>query len=133
DLGCPIDTGDADYGWFLDDLKPTAALSLPRPHANAPLAQIRFGLADQNSGINLATLHVSADFPVSGRAAGAELADLAIASGEDIWTIDVTPPLIEGWNRHVKVSIEDQQGNVTRVARAFFIGGDDTIFSDGFD
>jgi hypothetical protein len=133
DLGCPIVTGDPDYGWFLDDLKPTVALSIPRPHANAALAQIRFGLADQNSGIDLSTLHVSADFEVSGRAAGAELADLAQSAGEAIWTIDVSPPLTVGWNDHVYVSVQDMQGNITRVARAFFIGLDDTIFTDGFD
>lgn len=134
DLGCPIDTGDPRYGWFMDDLKPTVALSLPRPHANAPpLNAIRFGLADANSGIDLSTLHVSADFAVNGRAAGAELADLAQTAGEDIWTIALSPPLTEGFNRHVHVSVQDMQGNVTRVARAFFVGPDDTIFGDGFE
>jgi hydrazine synthase alpha subunit-like protein len=133
DLGCPIDTGDPRYGWFLDDLKPTVALSLPRPHANAPLAQIRFGLADGNSGIDAATLHVSADFEVNGRAAGAELADLAQIAGEDIWTIDVSPALSGGSSHHVYVSVQDLQGNVTRVDRAFFVGPDDTIFRDGFE
>ena len=133
DLGCPIDTGDPDYGWFLDDLKPTVAVSLPRPHANSPLTEIRFGLADANSGIDLSTLHVSADFAVNGRAAGAELSDLAQDAGEDIWTIALSPPLADGFNRHVYVSVEDVQGNVTRVARAFFIGPDDTIFVGGFE
>jgi len=134
DLGCPVDTGDPRYGWFLDDLKPTVALSAPRPHANAsPLGEIRFGLADANSGIDLSTLHVSADFVVNGRAAGAELADLAQAAGEDIWTIALSPPLMDGWNQHVYVSVDDAQGNVTRVARAFFVGATDTIFRNGFE
>ena len=43
------------------------------------------------------------------------------------------PPLETGWNRHVRVSVRDNQGNITRVDRTFFIGADDTIFRDGYD
>ncbi|MCB1573731.1 MAG: hypothetical protein KDI80_07115, partial [Xanthomonadales bacterium] len=134
DLGAPIDTGDPDYGWFLDDLKPTVALSEPRPRANpAAVTQIRFGLADADSGIALSSLSVSADFTVNGRPAGVELADLAAAVDEGIWAIALVPPLETGWNRHVRVSVRDNQGNITRVDRTFFIGADDTIFRDGYD
>ncbi len=134
DLGAPIDTGDPRYGWFMDDLKPTLAVSLPRAGANAaPLGQIRFGLADADSGIDPASLGVSADFIVNGRAPGAELADLAQAAGDGIWTIALTPPLAAGWNRHVRLGVRDNQGNITRVDRAFFIGVGDTIFRDGYD
>ena len=134
DLGAPIDTGDPRYGWFLDDLKPTLALSLPRAGANPlPLEQIRFGLADADSGIDVASLSVSADFVVNGRAAGAELVDLVQSSGDSIWTLTLSPPLSEGWNRHVRVSVRDNQGNITRVNRAFQVAAIDTIFRDGFD
>ena len=134
DLGAPIDTGDPRYGWFMDDLKPTVAVSLPRPRANTgALALFRFGLADADSGLDLASLRVSADFVVNGRPAGAELADLALGAGAGIWTITLAPPLASAWNRHVRVSVRDNQGNVTRVDRAFFIGAGDTIFGDGYD
>ncbi|MEZ5460466.1 MAG: hypothetical protein R3F00_01485 [Dokdonella sp.] len=134
DLGAPIDTGNADLGWFLDDLRPTVALSLPRARANpAPLQSIRFGLADADSGVDLTSLSVSADFVVNGRAPGTELADLAQAQGDGIWSIALLPPLQSAWDRHVTVSVRDQQGNTTRVRRAFFVGADDTIFREGFD
>jgi hypothetical protein len=135
DLGAPVDTGDPRYGWFMDDLKPTVAVSLPRPRANdAAVTEIRFGLADGDSGIDISTLSVHADFVVNGLAAGSELASLAQASGDSIWSIALTPPLTDGWNRHVHVEVRDVQGNVTRVDRAFSVGvGNDTIFEDGFD
>ena len=83
DLGAPIDSGNPRYGWFMDDLKPTLALSSPRARANAaPLAHIRFGLADADSGLDVASLSVSADFVVNGRAPGSELADLAQPSAD---------------------------------------------------
>jgi hypothetical protein len=134
DLGAPVDTGDPRYGWFMDDLKPTVAVSLPRPRANdAAVTEIRFGLADGDSGIDISTLSVHADFVVNGLAAGSELASLAQASGDSIWSIALTPPLTDGWNRHVHVEVRDVQGNVTRVDRAFSVGvGNDTIFEDGF-
>jgi hypothetical protein len=135
DLGAPIDTGDPRYGWFMDDLKPVVELSLPRPRANAaPLSEIRFGLADADSGIDLSTLSVHADFPVDGLAAGAELSGLAQSIGDSIWSITLAPPVTDAWNRHVFVEVRDNQGNVMRVNRAFSVGvGDDTIFRDGFE
>jgi hydrazine synthase alpha subunit-like protein len=135
DLGAPIDTGDPRYGWFMDDLKPTVAVSLPRPRANdAPVSTIRFGLADGDSGIDLSTLSVRADFVVNGLAAGSELASLAQPNGDSIWSIALSPVLTDGWNRHVHVEVRDMQGNVARVDRAFSVGsGNDTIFRDGFD
>jgi hypothetical protein len=134
DLGAPIDTGNPAYGWFLDDLKPTLALSLPRAGANpAPLAQFRFGLADADSGIDLASLSVQADFVVNGRQAGSELADLAASVGDGIWSVMLSPPLGDGWNRHVRISVRDGQGNITRVDRAFFVGATDTIFRHGYE
>jgi hypothetical protein len=135
DLGAPIDTGDPRYGWFMDDLKPVVTVSLPRPRANAaPLAEIRFGLADADSGIDLSTLSVHADFAVNGLAPGTELAALAQPSGDSIWSIALLPPITDAWNRHLMVEVRDNQGNVMRVNRAFSVGvGDDTIFRDGFE
>ena len=41
DLGAPIDYAQTSYGWFLDDLRPTLAVSAPRPNQNAaPLSEI---------------------------------------------------------------------------------------------
>ena len=74
-----------------------------------------------------------ADFVVNGLAAGSELASLAQPAGDSIWSIALSPPLTDAWNRHVHVEVRDVQRNVTRVERAFSVGvGNDTIFADGF-
>jgi hypothetical protein len=137
DLGAPIDTaqdtqGDV-YGWFLDDLKPTLTLSQPRPGLiPSEFNNLRFGLADANSGIDLSSLSVRASFPVSGRTAGAELADLAVQTGDGIFAIDIGSepgPLVDA---HVFIEIMDQQGNITRIDREFSTF-QDMIFIDNFE
>lgn len=135
DLGCPIETGQgtaAAYGWLLDDHRPTVALSLPRPGGNdAPLDRFRFGLADAYSGIDPASLSVTADFVVAGRPPGAELADLAAPTGDGIWEIGLPEALEPMFAAHLLVSVRDFQGNVTRVDRRF-----DTLvalFADDFE
>ena len=71
-----LGAGNAGVGWFLDDLRPTRTVSLPRAGDNPdPLTLIRFGMADNYSGLDLPTLSVTSDLPIAGRPAGAELAD----------------------------------------------------------
>jgi len=126
DLGAPIDhlaTGvRAGYGWFLDENRPTLALSAPRPGANATLPAIRIGVADANSGIEPGSLSVVADFAVAGRAPGAELADLATLVADAVYEIPVGTPPPTGTRRVVHAEVADRQGNWTRVDRTFHIG-----------
>ena len=137
DLGCPInsgqETGDGAFGWFLDDLRPTLTVSSPRPGSNpTPVTAIRFGLADNYSGLDLSTLSVTASFAVAGRPAGAELADLALEVSDGIRAVVLAEPVPELAAASVRVEVADLQGNVTRVERAF-----DTlqveVFADGFE
>ncbi len=125
DVGCPINTGlgpDGAFGWFLDDLRPTLTVSLPRPGNNPlPVTQIAFGVADAYSGVDLASLSVKADIPLAGRPAGAELADLAQAAGEGMYIIPLSPPLENILNAHLFFETADQQGNITRVAVEFTV------------
>ena len=124
DLGAPINSGSNAYGWLLDDLRPALAVSLPRPGVNdGPLSAIRFGAADADSGVNWATLSVTADFAVNGRAAGAQLADLAQTSGDGIRTLTLSTPLTSRGTSTLLVSVKDVQGNITRVARRFSVQG----------
>ncbi len=136
DLGCPIDTGqgaDAAYGWFLDDLRPTVTVASPRPGINAqPIDTIRFGLADANSGLDLGTLSVTADFPASGRPAGAELADLAVVEADGVWTLALGSALPSLVGANLQISVADVQGNITREARRFSTI-DPLLFADGFE
>ena len=137
DLGAPIDTaainGNAGFGWFLDDLRPTVTISNPRPgDNNAPVSSIRFGLADANSGIDLATLSVSATFAVGGRPPRSELSDLAVEVGDGIYEIDLGGPLPPTARAVVNVSVRDLQGNVKRVVQAFNTDPD-YIFANAFE
>ncbi len=134
DLGAPIDTGNPAYGWLLDDLKPTLTISSPRPGMNtSPLQVLRVGIGDANSGIAAGSLSITADLAIRGRAAGAELADLASEVGDGIWEITLDAPLSVLSHRHIRASVRDQQGNITRVDQAFSVNPHpDAIFTDGF-
>ncbi len=126
DLGAPInwgDDGNTPWGWFLDEIRPTLALSLPRPGLNdSAVDRIRFGVADANSGIDLSTLSLRADFAVDSRPPDTELADLATSLGNGIYSVTVDPPL-SGGTHTVFAEIADYQGNITRVARKFSVAG----------
>jgi hypothetical protein len=100
DLGCPIDSGQIDghgnYGWFLDDLRPTLTVSSPRPNENrSPLTEIRVGLADAYTGIDQTSLSVKAAFAVNGLAPGSELVSLGSFVDEGIFSIRLATPLLE--------------------------------------
>src|SRR6185503_5024015 len=74
DLGCPINSGDdgaTPWGWFLDEIRPTVAISSPDPGRNdGPLSQILVGVGDGYTGLNLASFAVRANFTVNGHAPG---------------------------------------------------------------
>jgi hypothetical protein len=137
DLGCPIDTaegtaGDA-YGWFLDDLRPVLTLSQPRAgRVLSGFSSLHFGMADANSGLDLSSLSVQTSFDVSGRAAGSELADLAIELEDGVWSIPINPPAGNLVDAHVYIEVADQQGNITRIDRKLSTVND-MIFLDNFE
>ena len=122
DLGCPINFGSGGstpYGWFLDEVRPTLALSVPRPGANTTaVSTIRVGIADAH-GLAPGSLSITADFVVAARPAGSELVDLAQPVGGDIFVIDLGAALAVPFEGQVFASVTDIQGNVTRVNRQF--------------
>jgi hypothetical protein len=120
DLGCPLDQGA--YGWFLDDLKPTLTVSLPRPGVNtAPVTSIRVGVADANSGIAAGTLSIRASFAVGGTAAGGELAPSATDAGGGIFEVPLGAARPAGTTGTITAEVRDNQGNVTRVRQSFSV------------
>ncbi|MEO6065746.1 MAG: hypothetical protein ABIP49_08230 [Lysobacterales bacterium] len=135
DLGAPIDIGNVNLGWTLDDLRPALTLSTPRPGTLAlPVTHIRLGLADANSGINLASLSVTSDRIINGRPPGSELSDLAQPSGDGMFAITLSTPFAQVTNAHVRASVRDNQGNVTRIDRAFSVlAAADGLFLDSFE
>ncbi|MEM6573584.1 MAG: hypothetical protein AAF736_04895 [Pseudomonadota bacterium] len=139
DLGAPIDVaatrGNPGLGWFLDDLRPTLTISSPRPNYNpTPPTVIRFGMADAYTGINPASLSVTASFPVQGHAPRSELADLAIEVAQDVFEIPIGAPLSSSlFGARVLAEVADNQGNVKRVNVRFSTVASGTIFSDSFE
>lgn len=123
DLGAPINSpepGRTDYGWFLDDLRPTLTLSLPRAGVTTdPLTMIRFGTHDYYSGLNLQTLSVKADFEVNGHPAGTELASEFVQTEDHVWTLPLETPLTNLPQGQISVSIKDHQGNIVKLERRF--------------
>jgi len=122
DLGCPIDVAP-EYGWHIDDLRPTLTLSSPRSlHTHDALREIRFGAFDANSGLDRTRISVRADFVVNEQAPGEELASLFSEVGDHVWSMRVYPPITELDSGTITIRVYDRQGNVTSVERMFLVG-----------
>jgi mono/diheme cytochrome c family protein len=129
DLGCPIDL-DYDpahperrgFGYMLDDQRPTVAVSLPAPGANAELSRVRVGLYDLGTGLNPAVFRVTADVPLAGAAAGEDLAGKFRQVAPGVWELPLAEPVRRLPTATLTVSVADKQGNVTRVERRFRVG-----------
>ena len=126
DLGCPVETGSGtgtNYGWRLDDLRPTLTVSSPRQNRNEPpLTEIRIGVADAYSGVSNGTLSVKADFAVNGLAAGTELVGQGSFVGPGIFSIPLSPAISNLPASHVTATVLDAQGNRTTSKVRFQVG-----------
>lgn len=124
DLGCPINAGhngtNHDFGWYVDDVRPTLEVSLPQPGPNhLTLNTIRFSVADAYSGVDLTSVSLKSDVVIEGRPPGSELADMAQPAGEGIFAVELSTALREVDDARLYVEVADRQGNVTRVERRF--------------
>ena len=136
DLGAPLDislTRGTNLGWLIDDVKPTLTLSQPRQNINfQAVDKIVVGVADANTGINISTLSIKADFIVNGLPANSELSGLATLVAEGVYQIQLDAALPQdSLERHIKAEVYDNQGNVKRVDLRFTTS--DLIFANGFD
>src|SRR5262249_20084827 len=94
DLGCPIDL-DFDtkepqkrgYGWMFDDQRPTLTLTYPRAGSNEALSRIVVGMHDYNTGLDMDSFQVIADFPVDDTEAGKDLASKFKAKAPGVWEL----------------------------------------------
>jgi hypothetical protein len=128
DLGCPI---DLDYdpnhpawrgkGWMLDDNRPILTLSVPRPGLNSPLRRLLVGMHDYDSGLDLASFTVVADFEVEGLSAGRDLAPRFRRTSQGVWELTLSEPIRRLAHGSIKVSVKDRQGNWSRLERAFAV------------
>lgn len=129
DLGCPIDFAYdpaqpivRGNGWLQDDNRPTLTLTYPQPGANPELARIRVGMHDYDSGLDVASFQVVADFPVDGIAAGTNLASHFKVAAHGVWEWKLAAPVLELPNGKLTVSVKDRQGNRTQIERTFSVG-----------
>ena len=127
DLGCPLDLDFSPSqptrgnGWMLDDQRLTLTLTHPQPGKNAELSRILIGMDDYDSGLDLSTFHVSADFPVNGIEPGEDLASLFQEKTAGVRELVLTKPLTDLPRGRLTVSIKDRQGNVSRIERVFSV------------
>src|SRR5207249_2271040 len=128
DLGCPIDhdfdpkqPGRRGHGWMLDDQRPTLTLTYPRAGANAPLTRLLVGMYDYDTGLDIDSFRVVADFPVNGVAAGNNLAKQFRAKGDGVWEMTLAAPLADLARGTLTVEVRDRQGNTSRVERTFSV------------
>jgi hypothetical protein len=128
DLGCPI---DHEYdpkqperrgnGWMLDDQRPTLDLTYPARGVNAKLDRIVIGMHDYDTGIDLKSLQVTADFDIDGVKAGDNLAPRFKTTTTGVWELRLAGPPASLKMARLLVEVRDRQGNATRIERTFSV------------
>jgi hypothetical protein len=129
DLGCPIDSDfdpqrptDRGRGWLLDEGRPTLTLALPEPGASAePLSRILIGMHDYATGLDAASLSVTADFDIDGVKAGENLAAKFTPLPDGRWELRVQSPIASLPSGRLTVSVRDRGGNVSKIERSFSV------------
>lgn len=120
DLGCPIDLAGGT-GWTVDDQRPTLTLTYPRAGSNEPLTRIVIGMHDYNTGLDMKTFAVTADFAVNGSAAGKDLASQFRITSPGVWELALDRPIEKLASGVLTVSVKDRQGNLSRIERTFSV------------
>jgi len=129
DLGCPIDLDydaanptERGYGWMLDDNRPTLTLTYPQPNANESLARILVGMHDYDTGLDVKSFTVSADFAIDGVKPGENLASRFKSASQGVWEYRLTQPINALERGVLTVAVRDRQGNWTRIVRTIMVG-----------
>ncbi len=131
DLGCPIDF-DRDpaqpaargNGWLQDDNRPTLTLTEPRAGRNPALTRILVGMHDYDSGLDMDSFRVVADFDINGVAARQNLAAKFQPKSAGVWELKLSRPIALRAKGKLEVSVKDRQGNTTRIERTFSVGSE---------
>ena len=125
DLGCPIDLDydaanpkERGYGWMLDDNRPTLTLTHPWPNANESLTRILVGMHDYDTGLDMKSFTVTADFAIDGIKPGENLASKFKNASQGVWEYRLTQPLTALERGVLTVAVRDRQG-LTRIVDDF--------------
>jgi hypothetical protein len=131
DLGCPIDLAydpakpQDRNGWLLDDQRPTLTLTYPRSGENAELSRIVVGMHDYDSGLDMTSFKVVADFAIDGLKPGDDLAAKFKPIGQGIWELKLARPVTKLTAGKLTVSVKDRRGNLSQIERTFSVGAAD--------
>jgi hypothetical protein len=109
-------------GWLQDDNRPTLALTLPEAGGKQGLTRILVGMHDHDSGLDLKSLRVVADFAVDGVKAGENLATRFRPASPGVWELRLAAPVVRLRRGKIEVSVQDRQGNTSRIERTFSVG-----------
>jgi hypothetical protein len=138
DLGCPIDLdhdpssprppGEGSgvrvrgNGWLQDDNRPTLTLTYPRAGNNTELTRLLVGMHDYDSGLDMKSFRVVADFELDGVAAGQNLASRFQPKSPGVWELKLSRSVTNLERGKIEVSVQDNQGNLSRIERTFAVG-----------
>jgi hypothetical protein len=109
---------------MLDDNRPVVALTYPGPGGNAEVSRILVGMHDYDTGLDLDSFTVTADFALDGTPAGTNLAAQFRPKSQGVWELRLNRPVTELARGRLTVSVQDRQGNLTRVERTFSVGSE---------
>jgi hypothetical protein len=96
-------------------------VTLPAAGENKAVTRILVGMADAYSGLDAASLTVTADCEIDGAAAGTNLADRFKSLGDGRWELTLQRPLAALPKATLTVSVKDRQGNENRIVRSFSV------------
>ena len=114
------------HGWLEDDNRPTLTLTLPAAGANPTLARLLVGMHDFDSGIDLGSFTVTADFAVDGIAPGENLASRFKPTMQGVREFRLAKPIANLPHGTLTVSVRDRQGNVSKISRSFSVASTET-------
>jgi len=72
-------------------------------------------------GLDVKRFQVVADFPVGGTPAGTNLASQFKVANSGVWELKLSRPITKLPKGDLTVSVQDHQGNVTRIERTFSV------------
>jgi hypothetical protein len=77
---------------------------------------------DYDTGLDMETFQVVANFAIDGMKAGENLAPEFKAKTQGVWELSLARPITELSRGKLTVSVKDRQGNITRIERTLSVG-----------
>ena len=119
DLGCPIDLENS--GYFVDENRPTLTVTFPKAGVNRQLDRILIGMHDAYTGLVEGSFKVTADFRLDGTQPGENLAKRFKNTSPGVWEMKLARPLRKLDQGRLHVSVQDGQGNISKITRSFSV------------